>query len=223
MIKAVTFDLDGTLIDSMDAIVDGFFHTFDVLGLPPPDRQAVVDSIGHLLEDQFALLTTHDPAECVRVYRAYYKTIACERTTALPGAAESLDRLQGAGLRLGFATSKKRSYAEMILAHLGLLDPFESRIGPHDVTHAKPHPEAVLRSLEALDAQPGEMFFVGDTDFDVLAAHRAGVECLCVTTGYNTCEQLAALEPAGIFDSLDELTDYILGRVEEGGEVRPAP
>ena len=210
MIKAVAFDLDGTLIDSTDAIVESFFHTFEALGEPPPLRHAVVDSIGYTLEDQFARLTNRDPNECVRVYRAHYATIACEKTQPLPGAEESLQRLKDAGLRIGFATSKKRTYAEMILDDMGLLGFFETRLGPHDVTHPKPHPEAVLKSLEGLQVTNDEMFFVGDTDFDVLAAMEANVRCLCVTTGYDTREKLVALAPEAVMDSLTEVTDYIL-------------
>jgi phosphoglycolate phosphatase len=93
---------------------------------------------------------------------------------------------------------------------MGLTNAFASRIGPDDVTHPKPHPEAVLKSAEALGVAPDEMFFVGDTDFDVLAARAAAVRCVCVTTGYNTRDELLALEPEAVFDSLDEATDYML-------------
>ena len=210
MITAVAFDLDGTLIDSTDAIVESFFHTFDALGIERPPRDAIVTSIGHTIEDQFAHLGAPDPIESVRVYRAHYAEIACDMTTLLPGAREGLHRLQDEGLRLGFATSKKLEYAELILRHQGILDLFESRIGPDEVSRPKPHPEAVLKSLEHLDATKDEMFFVGDTQFDVNAAHAAGVRCLCVTTGYDTRDELTALAPEAVFDTLAEITAYIL-------------
>lgn len=210
MITAVIFDLDGTLIDSTDAIVESFFHTCDTLGLPRPPRDNIVRSIGHTLPDQFRLITDHDPHECVRVYRAYYGQVACAKTTAMPGAAESVRRLREAGLRLGFATSKKRVFAELILDHLGMMDAFDAGIGPDDVTHPKPHPEAILKSLDRLGVAPEQAVVVGDTSFDVLAARAAGVRCLCVTTGYNTRQELLALNPEAVFDSLSELTEYIL-------------
>jgi phosphoglycolate phosphatase len=213
MITAVAYDLDGTLIDSTDAIVLCFMHACDVLGAQRPAREAVVNSIGHILEDQFRLLTPLDPVEAVSVYRERYQKVCCEMTTLLPGAREALERNRQAGLRIGFATSKRRDIAEMILEHLGVLGYFEVRLGPDDVTHPKPHPEVVLKALEGFGVAADEMLFVGDTYFDALAARDAGVRCLCVATGYNTREELEALETDGVFDTLDELTDHLLNVV----------
>lgn len=210
MIRAVAFDLDGTLIDSTDAIVASFYHTFDTLGLERPPRERIVSTIGYVLPDQFGLMTDHDPDECVRVYREHYGRTACEGTTLMAGAVACLDRLRAAGLRLGFATSKKRALAEMLLEHYGILDVFECRLGPDDVARPKPHPDAVLESLKGLSVEAHEAFFIGDTVFDVRAAQAARVRCLCVTTGYDTRETLEALEPEAVFDTLDEITDYIL-------------
>lgn len=210
MIRAVAFDLDGTLIDSTDPIVESFQHAFKVIGEPPPSREVITGSIGYTIHEQFTHLTRHDPADCVRIYREHYRTIMCDGTFLLPGARETLERLRDAGIGLGFATSKKREYSEEILEHLGVLDFFTCRLGPDDVTHPKPHPEAVLRSLEELGVQAHEMFFVGDTRFDVHAAQAAGVRCLAVATGYATRDELVRLRPEAVFDGLIELGDYIL-------------
>lgn len=214
MIRAVTYDLDGTLIDSTEAIVESFMHTFDVIGEPRPPREVIVRGIGHIIEDQFAQMTDRDPHECVRIYRAHYGKICCGKTFLLPGAAEGLAELQAMGLKLAFATSKRLSYAELILDHLGVLGYFESRIGPDEVAHPKPHPEAVLKSLEGLGVDADEMFFVGDTYFDVYAARDAGVRCLCVSTGYNTHEELESFAPEAVFRSLFDVTGYIANEVE---------
>lgn len=211
MVSAVCFDLDGTLIDSTDAIVASFFHTFDAMGLPRPPRDRIVDTIGHVLEDQFRLFTDRDPHACTKVYRAHYGETCCERTTLLPGARELLERLEAAGLRLGFATSKRRCYAEQVLEHLGVLGRFSSRIGPDDVKRPKPDPEALLLAVKELETTPAEMVFVGDTHFDVLASQAAGVRCVCVTTGYETREALEALAPEAVYDTLAEVGDHILG------------
>ena len=210
MIRAIIFDLDGTFIDSTEAIVESFNYTFDVLERSRPPREAVVSSIGHTLEDQFTQLLDHDPHDCARIYREHYKTIACDQTDLLPGAEACLRRFIKAGLKIGFATSKKLQYAEMIIDHLGVLRHFASRIGPDEVSHPKPHPEAVLISLDALGVNPGEAFFIGDTDFDVKAANAAHVRCLCVTTGYSTRAQLEALNPEQVLNTLDEITAYVM-------------
>lgn len=215
MITAVTYDLDGTLIDSTDAIVHCFMKACDDLGLTRPAREDVVRTIGHILEDQFRLLTEGNPEVCAERYRAHYREACRPMTTLLPGAREALERARAAGLRIGFASSKRRTFSEMILEHLGVLDFFEVRLGPEDVTHPKPHPEAVLKALAGFGAAADEMFFVGDTHFDVTAAANAGVRCLCVTTGYNTRAELEQLNPEGVFDTLAELTDYMLAHLGE--------
>ncbi|MBX7256978.1 MAG: HAD family hydrolase, partial [Candidatus Hydrogenedentes bacterium] len=217
MIKSVVFDLDGTLIDSTEAIVESFMHTFDVLEQPRPPRDAVVKSIGFTLEQQFEKFTKTDPNECALIYRAYYDTVCREKTFLLPGAEESLRQFSEAGLTIGFASSKQRRFCEVILNHLGVLEYFTTRLGPDDITHPKPHPEAVLRSAEMLGVTSRELYFIGDTNFDVLAARAAGTRCLCVTTGYNTREELVALGPEAVFDSLNELTQYALAHLASPG------
>ncbi|MCP4645100.1 MAG: HAD family hydrolase [bacterium] len=212
MMRAVAFDLDGTLIDSTEAIVESFFHAFDAAGIARPPRNRIVETIGFTIEAQFTQIADCDPAVCVPVFRAHYATIACDKTVLLPGARECLEQLADAGIRLGFATSKLRKYADVILESLGVRHLFVSGIGPEDVVHPKPHPEAVLKSLENLAVGADGMWFVGDTAFDINAAHNANVRCLCVTTGYDTREELEALNPEAVFDSLSEVADHILAK-----------
>ncbi len=210
MLKAVLFDLDGTLIDSTDAIVASFWHMFDAIGEARPPREAILRGIGHPLHEELPLLTSHDPEECARIYRAHYNAHAPASTVLLPHAREALDTLDAAGMALGFGTSKSRPSAEMLLRGLGVLDRFSVRIGPEDVQHPKPHPECVLKALDAFPAAADEMVFVGDMHFDVEAAHAAGVRCVCVTTGYETREELEALKPDAVFDGLDEVARHLL-------------
>ncbi len=211
MIRAVLFDLDGTLMDSTDAIIDSWFYTFDFLGVPRPDRQLIINTIGYPLRKQIPMMTNHDVDECIRIYRGHYTEHSAPKTFLLPGAEEALATFADRGLRMGFATSKKREAAEMLLEHLGALHYMDARIGPLEVTNHKPHPEAVLKAMEALDVSPEETVFVGDMHFDVLAGLAAGVTTLAVTTGYETRAQLEALKPHGVYDSLFEVRDHVLG------------
>lgn len=209
-LRAVIFDLDGTFIDSTPAILESFDYAFAKLGLPKPPEESILASIGHILEDTFAQFTNIDPHECARVYREHYARIACDKTTLLPGARESVQRLDAAGLRIGFATSKKREFAELILDHLGVLPYFASRIGPYDVAAPKPHPDCLVQSARNLGVDLGELLLVGDTRFDIEAAKAAGVPCLCVTTGYESRASLESRQPDVVVDTLDEIVDHIL-------------
>ncbi len=221
-LKAICFDLDGTLIDSDEAIVLSFFHACDTLGLPRPSREAIVNSIGYLLEDQIKRLLKCDPDVFAQVYREYYGKVCCEHTDLMPHAREILETLQAAELLLGFATSKRRYFAEIILRHLGVLDFFSARIGGEDVVKPKPDPEALYLVAKKLNVKPQEMMLVGDTHFDVLAAKNAGMRCVCVTLGYESRESLEELNPERIFDSLPEVCDYILTHLDsERPDVSP--
>jgi len=217
MIEAVGFDLDGTLIESTDSIVDSMLHTFDSVGEPPPTREEIVATISAPLEDQMKTLSLGNVDECAKIYRAYYDRTAIEKTTLLPGVFEGLKVLREEGLKLGIATSKRRASAEPLLDALGISGLFEACIGREDVVLAKPHPEAVLSLLDTLQVDASSAFFVGDTAYDVGAAHAAGVRCLCVTTGYATAAALEPLNPEGIFSGFSELTAYIMASCNADG------
>lgn len=210
-IRAVAFDLDGTLIDSTDAIVDSFIHTFTALNLPVPAREAIIKPIGYVLEEHFRRLTDYDTETCVTTYREHYRTTMCEKTVLMPGGKALLEGLSAAGVRMAFATSKRRAAAEIILDHLEVLRYFESRIGPEDISNPKPHPESLHRVMEQLNVDREELCFIGDTHFDVVAARNAKVRCLAVTTGYATRKELEELGPEAVFDSLNEIHEYLLG------------
>lgn len=210
MLLAVIFDLDGTLIDSTDAIVRSFNHMFDTLGEPRASREAIVGSIGHPLEEQLTFLTSLDVRTCVEVYREHYEQTAQENTTLLPGTREILEALDERGVRVGFATSKKREAAEMLLAHLGVLEYFAARVGPYEVTHTKPHPEPIQKAMALLGSEPHATAYVGDMHFDILASRAAGVYTVGVATGYATREELASLAPDALFDDLFGVREHLL-------------
>ena len=213
MIRAVLFDLDGTLIDSTDAIVDSWFYAFDTIGRPRPDRQLILDTIGYPLRQQIPMMTDYDVDECIRIYRGHYTAHSAPKTSLLPGAAETLASFREHGLRMGFVTSKKREAAEMLLEHLGALHYMDARIGPLEVTHHKPHPEPVEKAMDLLGVAPSETVFVGDMHFDVVAGQAAGVTTVAVATGYQSRQDLEALAPDAVFDSLLEARDFVLARL----------
>lgn len=210
-INAALFDLDGTLIDSTEAIVDCFYHTFDVLGVERPARERIVSTISLTLENQFAQMIEHDPDECARIYREKYFRVGPEMTRLHEGAIEILEHCRDSGLRLGFVTSKLRAASELLLDRLDVLHHFEVRIGPEDVTHPKPHPEPLLKALEHLRLEPEDVVYLGDTPLDVRAAHGAGVPCIALTTGYASPEALAAANPAVICANLEQAARWLAG------------
>jgi 2-phosphoglycolate phosphatase len=208
--KAVGFDLDGTLIDSTDAIVASFMHAFDALRRPSPPRDTIVSTISLPLEHQFRLLGVTNVTEAAAVYREHYVREAPATTRVLPGVREALERLHAAGIPMGVATSKKRSSAEVLLPHLGIAHYFACCIGPEDVARPKPDPEPILALAGRMGVAPADLLYVGDTALDVAAARAAGAACWAVTTGYHSREELEGAAADRIFDSIADVAKSVL-------------
>lgn len=211
-LKAVVFDLDGTLIDSTNAIVASYQHTFEQFGQRRPSAQEVIGSIGHPLPVQLGMMGMPDVEAAITVYKRFYDSVAREHTVLLPGAEAMLAQIAAEGLLIGLATSKRLDAAEMLLEHLGVLNHFHSRIGPDEVANPKPHPEPILLSAKLLGVAPEEMVYIGDMHFDVQAAQAAGARAIALTTGYATRGELERLGAEIVLDSLEEAWTYLRGR-----------
>ncbi|MFP6583820.1 MAG: HAD family hydrolase [Candidatus Hydrogenedentota bacterium] len=213
MLKAVVFDLDGTLIDSTEAIVDSFVATFEIVGDPVPTREFITQFISVPLEKHFAELTDRDPVELSRIYREHYFATCTEGTVLLPGVEEALLALGEAGLRLAIATSKSCKGSEILLEYLDVAHHFEFVVGADSVVNHKPHPEALEMSREQLGIESEEMIYVGDTRFDTEASKNAGIGCVAVATGYAPRSELEALAPRHVADTMQDACVYILNQV----------
>lgn len=192
----ILFDLDGTLIDSTEAILESFHRTFDVVGGMHPEDDTIKALIGHTLEDMYLHVGVAPEAveQYVRTYKEHYRHISKQKTTLLPGAREAIEAASAVA-GLGVVTTKTGRYSRALLEHFGLMDAFEVLIGREDVTHAKPHPEPVLTALERMDAAPKESWLIGDTRLDAGAARSAGIGCVGVLSGYDNAEELHTLTP----------------------------
>lgn len=200
----ILFDLDGTLIDSTEAILESFLRTFDILGGQQPTPMQIKSLIGHTLEDMYLAVgvASDNVAEYVSTYKEHYRVISREKTVLLPRAREAICEAS-AFARLGIVTTKTGLYSRELLEHFGVMEAFEILIGREDVTHAKPHPEPVQKALEHLRADPVTSWLIGDTRLDAGAARNAGIGCVGVLSGYDTAEELSVLTPFIENDALD--------------------
>ncbi len=190
----ILFDLDGTLIDSTEAILESFHRTFDLHGGEDPSDAAIKALIGHTLDDMYLRVGIAPEAveTYVKSYKEHYRRISTAKTVLLPRAREAIEAA-AAFARLGIVTTKTGLYSRELLEHFGVMDAFEVLIGREDVTYAKPHPEPVLAALKRMEADPGRSWLIGDTRLDAEASRRAGIKCVGVLSGYDNAEQLAAL------------------------------
>jgi len=189
--RTILFDLDGTLIDSTEAILESFAYAFDAFGLETPADGKITAEIGHPLDRMFLSLGVAEKEvyRYVETYKAYYRHISREKTTLLPGAEEAVRRAAEAG-RVGVVTTKTATFSIELLEHMELMSYFEVLIGREDVEFPKPHPEPVLKALSAMGGEKERCWMIGDTCMDMHAARDAGVTGVGVTSGYGSKKAL---------------------------------
>lgn len=195
MKKIILFDLDGTLIDSTEAILESFYHSLNVhnLGLSVTDEM-ITSQIGHPLEVMFAELGVEgEKVEShVATYKLYYRKISCQKTVLLSRSLEAISEAV-AFARLGIVTTKTGRYSRELMEHFGIMNYFDVLIGFEDVENRKPHPEPILKALTQMGHTTQEVWMIGDTRLDIEASLRAGVESVAVLSGYDNLEQLRTL------------------------------
>lgn len=191
MKPVILFDLDGTLIDSTEAILESFRMAFTQLGGRVPDEEAIKAEIGHTLEDMFRSLGVEASRveEHVRAYKQHYRTIHCEKTVLIDQAREAVKEARQFA-RLGVVTTKTGEYSTELLEHFGLMHHFEILIGREHVTFPKPHAEPILKALEAIEHDKNTVWMIGDTLMDIVSADNAGVRSVAVTSGYGSIKSL---------------------------------
>ena len=144
------FDLDGTLIDSTPAILDGFHYAFAHLGTAEPSDEAIKRLIGYSLEVMFERLgVTRDVQNFVLAYKQRYAQIFLDQTVLLSGAYEAV-RAASEFANLGVVTTKTSKFSKILLQHLGIAEFFSTIVGREDVQDPKPSAEPILKALENL-------------------------------------------------------------------------
>jgi phosphoglycolate phosphatase len=190
----ILFDLDGTLIDSTEAILESFHHTYDLQGRPRPDDAAIKALIGYPLDVMYRRLGIEEEMvwTFVDAYKAHYRRISTAKTVLLESARAAVEEAS-AFARLGIVTTKTGRYSRELLEHFGVMHHFEVLIGREDVEHPKPHPEPIERAVRQMASEKGRCWMIGDTRLDVEAAQNAAIGCVAVTSGYDSYEQLSTM------------------------------
>ena len=205
MKKTILFDLDGTLIDSTEAIVLSFFDVYDRFGFKKPNVEDIKRLIGHTLEDMFLSLGIEDSRvikESVLSYKKFYRQRALEMTTLLPGASEAIE-VASKIADLGIVTTKTGRYSKDLLEHFGVMSSFKTLIGREHVAHPKPHPEPIQKALEEINKDSKNCWMIGDTKLDLICAKRAGVKPVAVLSGYGKKDELKKYSDTIFSNSLE--------------------
>jgi len=205
-LPAVLFDLDGTLIDSIELILNSARYAFEGR-TPAPDDAEWLSGVGTPLAEMFRLYAK-DPADVemlVERYREYQLPNHDRLVRAYEGVVETVHGLRVARHPLAVVTSKTESLARRGIELVGIGSCFDVIIGCDSTTRHKPHPEPVLAALERLGREPAEAVFVGDSVHDMAAGNAAGVATIAALWGPFSREILAPSAPSHYLERIADL------------------
>ena len=206
MSNTILFDLDGTLTDSGEGIINCASLALEHFGIPVPDRETMRVFVGPPLDKTFREFGV--PAdrtdEAIRVYRSRYIPIGRFENTPYPGIRELLEALRNRGHRLFIATSKPEGMSVEILEHFGLAHFFTDICGA-TMDGSRSTKEDVIAYLFGKNRGEGKILMVGDTVYDILGAKAHGIPAIGVAWGYGNVRDMTEAGAIAIAESTEEL------------------
>ena len=205
MQKTIIFDLDGTLIDSADGIVEAFNYAMTQNGLPSQPRDEIVKHIGFSLDHMFGVFTDGNFDSLKNDFTLKARHTVVDSSNPLNGANETVVSLFESGYNLGIATTKWRRNIDSILIKLGWNEYFCEVIGGDEVTKIKPDPEMFSSLMALMKADPENTVIVGDTINDILPAKELSVRNVAVKSPYGDSKEVMSLNPDFFIEEIAHL------------------
>lgn len=221
-IKFITFDLDGTLVDTAAEIAEAANRTLHEVGLPRRSLAEVTLFIGHgtrelmkgLLakarQEGHTLVDRLNIDQVMQRFEGHYQDTTGTDSRLYPGCLSGLQRLREAGVQMACVTNKEHRFAVRVLEVTGLTAFFRLVVGGDSLAQKKPHPLVIDYCLDALGVDQSDTAHVGDSSIDVDTARRARVAAWAVPYGYNGGQPIQACAPDQLFESIDAVADHVL-------------
>ena len=208
--KAIFFDLDGTLTDSGEGIMNCAELGLRHFGLPVPPREEMRVFVGPPLDQTFIQfgVPADKAREAIEVFRSRYLTVGKFENYPYPGIREALEALKAQGHRLFVATSKPEPQAKEIMAHFAL-DPYFERIAGATLDGSRSHKADVITYLLSLTGDVGQTVMVGDTAYDVLGAAEHGIPTIGVSWGYGEVADMKKAGAVAIAHTMEEMVELL--------------
>ena len=214
MTKAVIFDLDGTLLNTLGDLTAAVNHGLSACGLPTHTEAEVRTYLGDGVKELIARACPADADEATKAavlaaYLPYYAAHNMDLTVPFEGVMEILSALHRHGVKIAVVSNKHDAGVQALCAHYfgGLLD---LAVGGGDARPLKPAPDSLLYAMAQLEVTPDEVWYVGDSVQDMMTAHNAGVKCIAVTWGFQDRDRLVAENPAALADNAEQLREVLL-------------
>ena len=190
-IRAILFDLDGTLIDQFQPIYKSFSQVISQMGFPVPSFDTVKKSVGGASEKTMSKLIGEEHAkEAVQLLRPIFEKEMLNGVIELPGASELLSFCKQKEIKTAVLTNKHGPHARAVCEYFNFIPPLEFVIGADDTEWKKPDIELSRIALNKIGFGPEETIYVGDSPYDAQTAKNIGMRCCLVTTGTHTVDEL---------------------------------
>ena len=213
--QAVVWDLDGTLLYTLEDLYLATNHALAAHDLPPRTLDEVRSYVGNGYRQLFRLAVpegTPDEVQesCLAEFNSYYLVHSQDHTDPYPGIPELLARLQTAGIVQAVVSNKGDAAVQDLMNHC-FPGTFQAVAGEREGIRRKPAPDTVNAVMSQMGVGPRDTLYVGDSEVDVATARNAGCDCVAVTWGYRTVEELHASGATVLAASTEELERLILG------------
>ena len=213
MYKAILFDLDGTLTDSGEGITKSVQYALEKIGKPEPDLQKLRIFVGPPLLEQFeeyAGIDEETAKKAIEYYRERYAPVGIYENELYPGIVEMLCGLKEKGYKLGIASSKPENFVRIVAEYFHIDSYFDEIVGSEISGGRTNKTEVIEEALRrmGLSDHRDQVIMVGDKEHDVYGARKAGLECIAVSYGYGTKEELENVNPYKLVNSTEEILDF---------------
>ncbi len=208
-IRNLIFDLDGTLIDSSDGVVEAVNYSLKMLGEPAQQADAIKKFIGFPLSQMYPVFTDAPLDQLYHHFQVKAAETVIVSTFLLPGVETVLGTLRARGLRMAIATTKIKEHVAGIVAKFGWEDYFDATVGGNEVPVVKPDPAAFRLALKRLGADADDSLVIGDTINDILAAQAVPMKVAAVRSPFGDGAEVEAARPDHLLESIEELLQIL--------------
>jgi phosphoglycolate phosphatase len=202
-IKLIIFDLDGTIVDAYDAIIDSFNYMMKKLHLPVIKPSIIRRAVGwgdRMLLSPFISEKILDKA--LKIYRPHHKISLLDKSHLIPGASDILKYLKKKGYKLAVASNRPSEFSKILIKHLKIDKFFDYVLCADQIKNAKPDPEIINKIMKIFSVSAKQTIYIGDMIVDAQAARAAKVKSIAVLTGSSTRKEIENQKPNYIFKDI---------------------
>ena len=209
-IKTILFDLDGTILNSINTIYKSTYKSVKELNLPPLKRRQIKENIHTSLETAFKEVYPdhcHKLEEAKKSFFRNYLRFFKKSTKEIPGSISAIKKLKGKGIKIAIVTTRTKVLAKRVIKHFRI--PHDVLVTCEDTTRIRPDPEPLKKAMNELKTKPSETIYVGDTPQDIKQGKNANVITIGVTSGLYSRQELAQEKPDFLIGDVSEIPESL--------------